>query len=355
MEVTTREELLSGLTYIHTQLGQLNRLMSRYMDLGRELREQLAYTGLQAHTAKIQTASVRSGGKLLLIALGSTIAAFYCLLSLLSGMGPGSALLFALPILILIFGGGRRKLKAGALIFLVAMILLFTSVLVRSAPPAATVILGVLLLAVLAGETAVILFYNGRYVVRKNQQADAHNAQVVRATDARNAEIARQNRQIDARRDNLMARYRQICSELMENTSSWFPPDYYDLEAVEHFIHAVRNHKVSTVPEMVREYDACLDRRKSHQEMEEINRRLADIRNAQAVSEAQNRERNELLRRQNAMLGMKFMQDQYNADRQLQAANQRHQDAMENSRLNRQSMDRNTDAVRNLSRTVGKW
>ena len=79
MEITTREELLSGLYYVHDRLGVLAKLMERSVQMERAYRAKLAYTGLQDHTAEIQTKSAASKGKLLLIALGSTAAVFYAL------------------------------------------------------------------------------------------------------------------------------------------------------------------------------------------------------------------------------------------------------------------------------------
>ena len=301
MEVTTREELLNGLYYVHDRLSVLAKLMEQYVQMERAYRARLAYTGLQAHTAEIQTKSAASKGKLLLIALGSTVAVFYALLSLLSGMGLGSALVFAVPILVMIFAGERKKLRVAALVFLAAMVVWFTYVLVKYAPPAAAIILGVLMAVVLVGETVVILFYNGRYVVRKNQKADAHNATVIRATDAKNAEIDRNNALVSQKREELMNRYNQVCGELTQNTGSWFPPDYYSLEVVEHFIQAVKNHKADTVKEMILEYDQSTDRQKMLENQRQANLKLDEIISNQEVSQELQREQNKLIRQNNAL------------------------------------------------------
>lgn len=341
MEITTREELLNGLYYVHDRLSVLAKLMERYVQMERAYRAKLAYTGLQDHTAEIQTKSVTSKGKLLLIALGSTVAVFYALLSLLSGMGLGSALVFAVPILILIFAKEQKKLRLAALVFLVAMVAWFTYVLVQYAPPAATIILGVLMAVVLAGETAVILFYNGRYVVRKNQQADAHNAKVIRATDAKNAEIAQSNALVSQKRAELMNRYDQVCGELKQNTGSWFPPDYYSLEAVEHFIKAVENHKADTVKEMILEYDQSMDRQQMLESQRQTNLKLDKIASNQEVNNELLKEQNKLIRQGNAIQMMKMFQDQFN-----------HNDSMNEQRRTRAAINNNTQATRDFHKEV---
>ena len=344
MEVTCREELLAGLSYIHDRLGVLSKLMSRYIELEKLYRAELAYTGLKARTEEIQTHSVKSRGKLLVIALSSTIAVFYILLSLLSGMSPGTALLFLIPVLILIFGGKRKKLKVAALIFLVAMIAIFTFVLIRHAPPAAAAVLGILLAVIVVVEVVVILFYNSRYVVGKNRKTDAYNARIIQDTDAKNAEIARGNEQVSMVRERVMDEYDEVCTQLKRNTP-WFPPDYYYLEAVEHFIHAVRNFKVDTISEMVKEYDTCVSREQQLEEQRKTNQRLDQIINNQQKSAQLAQEQNALLRKQNAMLGLKFMQDQFNADRQYAATQE------SGSRI-QDSVDRNTQAVKNFHNTI---
>ena len=192
-----------------------------------------------------------------------------------------------------------------------------------------------------AGETAVILFYNGRYVVRKNQQADAHNAKVIQATDAKNAEIAQSNALVSQKRAELMNRYDQVCGELKQNTGSWFPPDYYSLEAVEHFIKAVENHKADTVKEMILEYDQSMDRQQMLESQRQTNLKLDKIASNQEVNNELLKEQNKLIRQGNAIQMMKMFQDQFN-----------HNDSMNEQRRTRAAINNNTQATRDFHKEV---
>lgn len=257
MVIQSTKELLDGLCYIRSKLEEMTNLVSSAFRSAEQLKEPLPYPALQEHAAGIETRSLKSRAKLLLMALAGTVGLFYALLSLLSGMGIGSALAFLVPLLVLVFGGDRKKLKIAAAALLVILVVGFTVVLVRYAPPALKVLPLVILPVVALAEGAVILSYNGR-IRQQNQAADASNAQVIARIDRENEKIRQHNLQIlnRMRGQNLQNQLHAIQREMRSSTADWFPPDYYYEEAVDHFIDAVRNRRVSNVQEMVNEYEA---------------------------------------------------------------------------------------------------
>lgn len=346
MEITTREQLLDGLYYVHRMMERMQGVMTQYFRLEREFTEKLQYAGLKQHTAEIKTNTVKSKSKLLVIAISITIAVFYLLLSLLFHADANSALLYLVPAAIMIFANKKPKLKIAATIFEILMIVWFIQILFQSAPPLMAAIVLVLLAVVVVAEVLFIKNYNQHYVTSKNREADKHNKAIIAATDAKNAEIEQYNRLVSKRRNELYDKYADLRDELLANTCQWFPPDYYSMVAVEHFINSVRNHKASTVKEMVALFDESQYRdemlayqRKQSQQYDTIIRQNEDIKRNQAAQE-------EHMRLSNMMQAMDMGQRDYYARRQEQGI----QALRDETAQTRSAIDRNTDALNRLRR-----
>lgn len=92
------------------------------------------------------------------------------------------------------------------------------------------------------------------------------------------------------RMQELDAAYGQLEAELKEKTSSWYPLDYYNMQAAEFFLNAVRNHRAESVKELVDLFDAESARRRQlelqkRQAEEQRRRQQIQAQNQQAIRE----------------------------------------------------------------------
>lgn len=124
------------------------------------------------------------------------------------------------------------RLKLGAIAVFVLCFCWNIYLLVMGMTPGIALILGIFFLIVIGGGTFLI--------TAKNRQIAEHNK-----------EVERNNEQVRARRTELYSRYEKLAAEMLENSSGWFPPNYYAIEAVDFFIRAVQNYRAESVKEMV--------------------------------------------------------------------------------------------------------
>ncbi len=68
---------------------------------------------------------------------------------------------------------------------------------------------------------------------------------------ATNQDAAVNNEQVREKRKALHDQYNALQRELLSHAPVWFPPDYYSVEAVDFFLHAIRNGRADSVKEMV--------------------------------------------------------------------------------------------------------
>lgn len=103
-----------------------------------------------------------------------------------------------------------------------------------------------------------------RYAIRKkNEQVEANNAA-----------INRHNTETKARYDEVTDRLRQLKNEMFSRTSSWYPKNYYSLNAVNYFISAVENFRADSVKEMVNLFEAAKEHEILIKAQTEINNSL---------------------------------------------------------------------------------
>lgn len=294
--IETRKDLLNGLYYIRQMLEKMQIIMKQHIEQERALRQHLQYEGLKAHTKELHATTIKDKSKLALITVFLSFAALAGLITWITRK-PMYFMYYAVPMAFLLLDKQHRKLRIAAVAFLV----LFTFDLASAMPLGTAILLLVLAVLVVGGELIFFRMYNQRYVVGKNKRADAHNRAVMAATDAANERIDAYNQPINARRKQLADQYRQLCEELQRNTGDWFPPDYYSIEAVEHFIHAVRNHKADNVRDMVLEYDASQERAKSLKYQRQQSDKLNQLIELQNLSLQAQEDENALLRQGNML------------------------------------------------------
>lgn len=91
---------------------------------------------------------------------------------------------------------------------------------------------------------------NEVYQRNENEIARA-NVQI----SARNAKIEQEIQALREQQEKIVYEMKDLEWEMLEESESWYPRDYYSLEAVTHFISILQNHKADTVKEMVNVYD----------------------------------------------------------------------------------------------------
>lgn len=346
----TREQLLDGLYYVKDRLTKIQDILSRYIDLEREFRSKRSYEGLQEHAEEIKPNSVKSVSKITVTTIGLTVAVFYLFLSLITHRGASSALWLIVLTAVGVFARKKPKLRIAALVILAILVFDSVNSLIKYAPPALIIASGVILAVVIVAEVFIIKVYNSRYVTGKNRAVDAHNKDIISATDAENAEIEKLNESIAACRKALYTQYEKVYDELMENTGSWFPPDYYSMAAVDHFIQSVRNYKAGTVQEMVKLFDASQEHAELVAYQRDQSQKLGQIIANQEQSLANDKEQIELMRQANLINIMNGIQQSADADRQYRSTQNL------NSSVNRvgSRIADNTDELRSKKNSINK-
>lgn len=219
----TREDLLQNLTYVQQMLKKIINTYSSYIQLERNFR---------TTQASIGTDGVANRIKLAAITVGCTIAAFILLVSLISGDFESLIILAVAAGVVAVNRKKKSKLKSIAI--LVILLLLAASVwsIAQAMSIGTAIILILLLAAVVAGEWF--------FITRRNKSVAEYNKKV-----------EANNQAVQAQRMTLYNQYEALREELLSRSGSWFPPSYYNIEAVNFFVDVVANYRASTVKEMV--------------------------------------------------------------------------------------------------------
>lgn len=234
----TKESLLEGLNYVRDMMREMQEVLTEYINLERAFR---------SRQAAISTSGVKDRSKLLVITILVTILGFNMLINAVAHDSSGWVTLIMVIAAALIFWKKRRqksKLKWLALLFVGFYFAEMLYRLYKFMTFGVAVIVMVILALVIAAEYFFITGKN-RQVAIHNQKVDDHNAN------------------IQAQRTALYNRYKKLQEELNSNAPSWFPPDYYNMEAIDFFINVVRNNRADSVKEMVNLFESTAQ----HQEM----------------------------------------------------------------------------------------
>lgn len=259
----TKEELLQGLTYVQGMLAKMQEVLSRYIAQERNFRKT---------TKEIDTkATIKSDLRKIFAISALAVSLLLVLVSPLRG----EFLVFAIMVVILMAVAfvSKKIVMAGAKVFgteagaftLMAIrkgtrrdIGLFSGILILAhyickffaylLTIAIVLEAGVLGILMLAAVIAVEVYF----INEKNKKIAAGNQNV-----------AANNEEVRAKRKALYDQYLALQNELQRRAPSWFPPDYYNMEAVNFFIHAIRNGRADSVKEMVNLFEST----SQHKEM----------------------------------------------------------------------------------------
>lgn len=222
--------LLDGLYIVQDFLLEANEKMDTFFDLERYYRKT---------KKEFKTESVVEKGQYGLFTMGlsfSLVSLIPCLLTgNIEGILIGGLASF-------LFWKGKMK-ENKKLLYIGLALLAFLAFTILSAIPRGFA------LSTAAGVGAILIYGTALiacFIVAK-RIVNKHNAKINNYNALTNAN----NSEIDRRRQDLMEEINSLLSEMQSKTASWFPTDYYAIEAVNAFIKLVKNHEADTVKEMV--------------------------------------------------------------------------------------------------------
>ena len=115
------------------------------------------------------------------------------------------------------------------------------------------------------------------------QSVDSQNAQI----QAQNQQIMQQNEMIQNRRREMYNSYLAMKDELLRNTQSWYPPNYYSQDAVTFFITAIQNFRADNLKEAINLYETTEQHKKLLEYQAKQDEKLQDMLRSNQRQEAQ--------------------------------------------------------------------
>lgn len=276
----TKEELLQGLTYVQGMLAKMQKILSRYIAQERNFRKKKSEINIKETIIKdfkklfaISAFALCALATLLFRdALGPTylmILAFLFLVSFISKKIIMAGIkTFSTEAGIFTLWAIRRQIRNDIGLFgLIAVIVYYISIFFFYIMVISIILEGgalgiIVFLAVIGIEVF--------FIVKKNQKIAAANQ-----------DIAVNNEQVRTQRKALYDQYSALQQELRTHAPNWFPPDYYSIEAVDFFLHAIRNGRADSVKEMVNLFEATSQHREMIAYQKEQTKRLNQLVNGQ--------------------------------------------------------------------------
>ena len=116
---------------------------------------------------------------------------------------------------------------------------------------------------VIAIPVAVIIYKLMNKVIEKRnndlrQSVNSQNVQI----QMQNQQIMQQNEIIQNQRRQMYSSYLAMKDELLRNTQSWYPPNYYSKNAVTFFITAIQNFRADNLKEAINLYETTEQHKK---------------------------------------------------------------------------------------------
>lgn len=276
----TKEELLQGLTYVQGMLAKMQEVLSRYIAQERNFRQ-------KKKEINVKETIVKDLKKIFAI----SAFALSALVTLLFRDPLGPTYLMIMAFLFLVSFVSKKMIMAGKKTFgteagfftliairrqtrkdigmfgFITIIVYYISIFLFYVMVICTVLEGGTVgIAVFVAVTGIEIFF----IVRKNQKIAAANQ-----------DIAVNNEQVRAKRKTLYDQYCAFQQELRAHAPNWFPPDYYSVEAVDFFLHAVRNGRADSVKEMVNLFETTSQHKEMIAYQKEQTKRLNQLVNGQ--------------------------------------------------------------------------
>lgn len=227
------QELLQGLYLVQDFLINISDKLNRFWELERYYRKT---------KDEFKTETVVEKGQYGLFYAGISFSIVSLIPSLLIGNMEG---LIVGALASFLFWRGKTK-ESKKLLYIGMALLAFLGVNILTAIPRG------FQLSTAAGIGAVLLYGTSLVIgaLVTKFVVDKYNKKIV----TYNVRVNADNSEVDRKRQQLSDEINSLNRELQLETSSWFPVDYYVIDAVNSFITLVKNHEVDTVKEMVSVY-----------------------------------------------------------------------------------------------------
>lgn len=244
----TKEELSQGLIYVKNMLGKMQKVLAQYIAQERNFRKITKKIDTKA-TVKNDLPRIFNISLFALIALlillpsGQMNDAMFALIfmaisfvceKIVVSVAKAAGMEMGVFALMVMGRSARRAIGKFGFYFLMAYgffkFLAYLSIIV--------VIYGAGKVGILVLVAVVVI--DVLLIMMKNKKISATNQ-----------DAAVNNEQVRAKRKALYDQYNALQRELLSHAPGWFPPDYYSVEAVDFFLHAIRNGRADSVKEMV--------------------------------------------------------------------------------------------------------
>ncbi len=282
----TKQELLQGLTYVQGMLTKIQEVLSRYIAQERNFRKKKSEINIKETILKdfkkIFTISAFALSALATLLFRDALGPTYLItLAFLFSVSFISKKIIMAGIKTFSTEAGfftlmairRQTRKDIGLFALIAIIVYYISIFFFYIMVISTVLEGGILgITVFLAVIGIEVFF----IVKKNQKIAAANQ-----------DIAVNNEQVRAKRKALYDQYSAFQQELRTHAPNWFPPDYYSVEAVDFFLHAIRNGRADSVKEMVNLFETTSQHKEMIAYQKEQTKRLNQLVNGQQKIQGQ--------------------------------------------------------------------
>lgn len=228
--MNTREELINGLSYVKNQIQKILFVTNKQVEIVANFRQ------------KQNTISTDGSKNQLKIAVIVLYIVYLFLNLILCFLDPSNVINLVITLacgVYIYFQNKKEKqnklYKFVKIIFYIDMIWYFFVVL--SSGSAFLIILTILF-------TVVSAFIVLKTIKKKNQKIEQENIE----TEQYNAEVQRQY-------DETVQELTKLKNDLYSQSGSWYPKDYYSLEAASFFLSAIENYKADNMKELVLLFD----------------------------------------------------------------------------------------------------
>lgn len=228
--MNTREELIKDLNYVKSQIEKILFTTNKQVEIVANFREK---------QTTISTEGSKNQIKIAVIALYIVYLLLNVILCFLNAVSVVN-LIIAIACGVYIYFQSKKDKKDKLykfVKFVLIVDMLWYLLVVFSSGSAFLIILT--LLFIVASVFVVLVT-----IKKKNQQIEKENIK----TEEYNAEIQREY-------DETVQELAELKNDLFSKSGSWYPKDYYSLEAVSFFISAIENYKADNIKELVLLFD----------------------------------------------------------------------------------------------------
>lgn len=225
----TREELINGLRYVKTQIEQILAVTNRQVEIVADFREEKEI---------ISTSDTKGKLKIALICL----YAVFVFDNIIISVACHSPTYFFIALACGIFMYVSRKKeqhkklqKIGMAAIVLYMVYCLFLVL------ASRIIIAIILTLIMIAATIYVVI---KAIKMRNEKVIEENAKTVEY-----------NAQVQQEYDETVEELDKLKNDLYAQSGSWYPKDYYSLEAANFFLSAVENYKADTIKEIVLLFD----------------------------------------------------------------------------------------------------